>query len=140
MQVISNGKPRYVFYWKDNHFWRVSLAAGSDLAAQQVASDTFTTICNDVTIQNHTLDPLDTAILIETPGADSGCYGSQEADNNISVIRLNFSATDAAIDATNIFLDTHNHVKVLDDGFLTVVNNTLNFQPFPYEMLKAKKI
>lgn len=124
-QLSSNFKPAYVFYWKDNHFWRVSLAAGSNLAPQQVTSDTFADICGDINISNQALDPLTTAILVMTAGKDGLCDSPNDTDNEISIIRLGFSATDTAIKATNV-IPSFGKIKVLDDGFLAEVQNMVN--------------
>lgn len=117
-QVVSNQRLAYVFYWKDNHFWRVSLAAGSDLTPQQVSSETVTEVCQDVQAPNDQLDPLDTFIMIETAGVDGNCF-SFPNDNEIKVMRLGYNATDAAMNATGLFRNIF-QVEVLDNGFLSV--------------------
>jgi hypothetical protein len=124
-QTVSNNRPAYAFYWKDSHFWRVSLAQGSNLSKQQVSSGTFDMICDEVNSPNEQLDPLDTVILFETAGPDGDCFGFAN-DNEIKVIRLGFNATDAALDATSLIPSLY-QVKVLDTGFLTVTNDNVTF-------------
>jgi hypothetical protein len=83
-------------------------------------------VCGDISSPNSQLDPLDSAIIIETAGANGNCDDLQQvSDNVLRIIRLGFDASTAAMDATAIFYALGAKVVVLDDGFLAVNGNTI---------------
>jgi len=121
-QLISDYKPAYIFYFKNNHFWRVYLGQNSDLTPQQVSSESIASIC-EVVSTTDPLNILDKAIIYTTPGADGNCIGT-DSDNEIRVIRLGFNANELPLDATALFPSLRYPIT-LENGFLTMVEGVI---------------
>lgn len=128
---VSNPYPAYGIYLKNNQIWRISFAGDSSLTPQQVGSNSYSNLCS-VDVPNKQLNPLNSAILIETSGADGICFGANDTgDNKIFIVRLGDSPNTAAIDASGVIehINTipNTYLRVFDNGFLIRVGSTLRY-------------
>ena len=122
--------PELLVYAGSDKFWKVDMAAGSNLTPIPLMTETYTELCK-VKFEEDSLTLENSLLFYELPGADGKCTGTatEAADNTRWMMRVAKSAIYSAVDITDITDYLERIVPVMDGpsndlvGMLSIKNS-----------------